>query len=92
MKTSRFHAAILGAILFILLRAVIAKGNRWSGLFKRICVVGTAWRQNVELSVLILAQAVARGREPIFAGSTGSQPVARLQLLAFLSQQECLAL
>ena len=33
--------------------------HRWSGLFKRICVVGTAWRQNVELSVLILAQAVA---------------------------------
>ena len=33
--------------------------HRWSGLFKRICVVGNAWRQNVELSVLILAQAVA---------------------------------
>ena len=33
--------------------------HRWSGLFKRICVVGHAWRQNVELSVLILAQAVA---------------------------------
>ena len=32
--------------------------HRWSGLFKRICVVGNAWRQNVELSVLILAQAV----------------------------------
>ena len=25
--------------------------HRWSGLFKRICVVGTAWRQNVELLV-----------------------------------------
>ena len=33
--------------------------HRWSGLFKRICVAGNAWRQNVELSVLILAQAVA---------------------------------
>ena len=33
--------------------------HRWSGLFKRMCVVGNAWRQNVELSVLILAQAVA---------------------------------
>ena len=33
--------------------------HRWSGLFKRICVVRNAWRQNVELSVLILAQAVA---------------------------------
>ena len=33
--------------------------HRWSGLFKRICVVGNAWHQNVELSVLILAQAVA---------------------------------
>ena len=33
--------------------------HRWSGLFKRICVAGNAWRQNLELSVLILAQAVA---------------------------------
>ena len=33
--------------------------HHWSGLFKRICVAGNAWRQNVELSVLILAQAVA---------------------------------
>ena len=33
--------------------------HRWSGLFKRICVVGNAWHQNVELSVLILVQAVA---------------------------------
>ena len=33
--------------------------HRWSGLFKRIWVAVNAWRQNVELSVLILAQAVA---------------------------------
>ena len=33
--------------------------HRWSGLFKRICAVGNAWRQNVELGVLILAQAAA---------------------------------
>ena len=33
--------------------------HRWSGLGRRICVAGNAWRQNLELSVLILAQAVA---------------------------------
>ena len=33
--------------------------HRWSGLGRRICVAGNSWRQNVELSVLILAQAVA---------------------------------
>ena len=33
--------------------------HRWSGLGKRICVAVNGWRQNVELSVLILAQAVA---------------------------------
>ena len=33
--------------------------HHWSGLGRRICVAGNAWRQNVELSVLILAQAVA---------------------------------
>ena len=33
--------------------------HRWSGLFKRICAVGNAWRQHVELGVLILAQAAA---------------------------------
>ena len=41
------------------LRAVIVKGTTGSGLFKRICVAVNGWRQNVELSVLILAQAVA---------------------------------
>ena len=33
--------------------------HRWSGLGRRICVAGNAWCQNLELSVLILAQAVA---------------------------------
>ena len=33
--------------------------HRWSGLGRRICVAGNAWHQNLELSVLILAQAVA---------------------------------
>ena len=33
--------------------------HRWSGLGKRICIAVNGWRQNVELSVLILAQAVA---------------------------------
>ena len=33
--------------------------HHWVGLGKRICVAVNGWRQNVELSVLILAQAVA---------------------------------
>ena len=80
MKTNRSHAAILHVIPFILLRAVIAKSHRWSGLFKRICVAGNAWRQNVELSVLILAQAVAEVESRFFVGSSGSQPVACCKL------------
>ena len=33
--------------------------HHWVGLGRRICVAVNGWRQNVELSVLILAQAVA---------------------------------
>ena len=33
--------------------------HRWLGLGQRICIAINAWRQTVELSVLILAQAVA---------------------------------
>ena len=33
--------------------------HHWVGLGKRICVAVNGWRQNVELSVLILAQAMA---------------------------------
>ena len=33
--------------------------HHWVGLGKRICVAVNGWRQNVELSMLILAQAVA---------------------------------
>ena len=59
MKANRSHAAILHVILFILLRAVIAKGTAGRAFSRGFCVAGNAWRQNLELSVLILAQAVA---------------------------------
>ena len=32
--------------------------DRWLGLGNRICLATNSWRQNVELAVLILAQAV----------------------------------
>ena len=59
MKADRSHAAILHVILFHSSESGYCERHRWSGLFKRICVAGNAWRQNLELSVLILAQAVA---------------------------------
>ena len=52
--------------------------HRWLGLGKRICVATNSWRQNVELAVLILAQAVVEveSRSLLFLIALSLLPVA----------------